>query len=375
MALGGAIAARAMGEQDDAKREALWTELADGSNQDPGFRAAACIELSQVLLSRPDAIQARKRAEQAALTLAKRNQILMQTATDGIHILDSAGHLVECNDAFARMLGYDAQEITRCHVSQWDAKLNHEQIQSGMPDMLTFGGAFETLHRRKDGSLLDVEVHANGVHIDGQTYLYASSRDITVRKQVQAEVHQLAFHDSLTQLPNRRLFNDRLEQTLVACRRSGRLGAMLFLDLDKFKPLNDAHGHGVGDLLLVEVARRLAACVREMDTIARFGGDEFVVMLSKLDTDPLAAQGYASRIAEKIRDALAQPYILHVAQAAGSDTDVHHRCTCSIGIAMFGAHATHATHADVVINQADSAMYQAKEAGGNTFSFYAVAPT
>ena len=131
--------------------------------------------------------------------------------------------------------------------------------------------------------------------------------DITERKQMEDQVHQLAFYDTLTHLPNRRLLDDRLSQTMAASKRSACYGALMFLDLDNFKPLNDMHGHVVGDLLLIEAADRLEACVREMDTVARFGGDEFVVMISDLDADKSRIDAQARLIAEKIRVALSDP--------------------------------------------------------------------
>ena len=134
--------------------------------------------------------------------------------------------------------------------------------------------------------------------------------DITERKHAEELIHNFAFFDALTQLPNRRLLNDRLSQTMLASKRSSHYGALMFLDLDNFKPLNDAHGHDAGDLLLVEVARRITQCVREVDTVARFGGDEFVIMLSDLDVDKTESIAQAAIVAEKIRSSLSEPYVL-----------------------------------------------------------------
>jgi len=136
------------------------------------------------------------------------------------------------------------------------------------------------------------------------------TRDITERKKAEEYIRTFAFYDTLTQLPNNRLLNDRLGQAMAASKRSGRYGAVMFLDLDNFKPLNDTHGHDVGDLLLVEAAQRITNCVREMDTVARIGGDEFVVMLSELDMDKELSVARAGVVAEKIRVTLAEPYLL-----------------------------------------------------------------
>ena len=134
------------------------------------------------------------------------------------------------------------------------------------------------------------------------------TEDITEQKEAEEYIRNFAFYDTLTQLPNRRLLNDRLGQAKAASKRSGCYGALMFLDLDNFKPLNDTHGHDVGDLLLIEVAHRITSCVREMDTVARFGGDEFVVMLSELNVDKELSVAQAGNVAEKIRTTLAEPY-------------------------------------------------------------------
>lgn len=191
--------------------------------------------------------------------------------------------------------------------------------------------------------------------------------NITERKQMEEQVRQLAFYDPLTKLPNRRLLNDRLNQAMAVGKRSRRYGAVMILDLDNFKPLNDTHGHLAGDLLLIEVARRLTSCVRGMDTVARFGGDEFVVMLSELNTDKAVSMSQSGIIAEKIRISLSEPYLLTVTHDAKPDITVAHRCSASIGVVVFiGNEASQ----DDILTGADTAMYQAKDAGRNLVKFY-----
>jgi diguanylate cyclase (GGDEF)-like protein len=163
------------------------------------------------------------------------------------------------------------------------------------------------------------------------------------------------------------LLVDRLGQTMSASNRSGNYGALMMLDLDNFKPLNDAHGHMAGDLLLNEVARRLIQCVRGADTVARVGGDEFVVMLGELDTDKAESVKKAAEVAEKIRASLAQPYQLTLNEEGQAGSEVQHRCTASIGVALFLNHE--ASQADI-LKWADSAMYRAKAAGRNAIRFY-----
>lgn len=194
------------------------------------------------------------------------------------------------------------------------------------------------------------------------------NRDITERKQTEEQVSKLAFYDALTQLPNRRLLNDRLDQSIAACGRSGNYGALIFLDLDNFKPLNDSQGHAVGDLLLVEVATRLKNCVRDADTVSRFGGDEFVVMLHELDQDKSVSASQAGVVAEKIRLALSLPYLLTTNPEASEKNLIEHLCTASIGVTLFNHED--ARHEDI-LTWADTAMYQAKEAGRNQVKFYA----
>lgn len=186
------------------------------------------------------------------------------------------------------------------------------------------------------------------------------------RKRMEMQVQYVAFHDALTGLPNRILLHDRLEQARAACKRHGRYAALLFVDLDNFKPLNDEYGHDAGDLLLQEVAQRLIQCVREVDTVARFGGDEFVVILSELDADKAHAMVLAEAVAEKIRCALSQPYVLHLCGNHGQADTVEHHCSASIGAVLFN-HAE-GTEADLM-RWADRAMYQAKAAGRNRVQF------
>ena len=181
------------------------------------------------------------------------------------------------------------------------------------------------------------------------------------------QLRNLAFFDALTLLPNRRLLNDRLIHAISSSARSGHYGALIFLDLDNFKPLNDQQGHAVGDLLLKEVAHRISACLREIDTVARFGGDEFVVMLSELSSNQNESIMSAYVIAEKIRTALEKAYLLTFHQD-GQITTLEHRCTSSIGVVIFKGHEQ---DMDTILRCADEAMYQAKKEGRNRICFYA----
>ncbi len=199
-----------------------------------------------------------------------------------------------------------------------------------------------------------------------------SNRDETERKKLQDQVRELAFYDELTQLPNRRLLIDRLIQDMAAVKRSNRYSALMFVDLDNFKPLNDLHGHKMGDLLLIEVATRLKSCVRMVDTVSRFGGDEFVVLLSDIGLDKTDSALQAKIVAEKIRSSLNELYRFPLKTEGKPDTTIEHHCTASIGVVTFGGHES---SEEDVLTWADKAMYQAKESGRNRVKFYAASDT
>lgn len=197
--------------------------------------------------------------------------------------------------------------------------------------------------------------------------MLVDARDVTQLKDRERQIIELAYHDSLTRLANRRLLADRLAQAMAVSKRSGRYGALIFLDLDRFKSLNDEHGHNVGDLLLTEVSRRIVSCVREVDFVARYGGDEFVVILENMDADKTASTRQSMVVANKILVALREPYVLKTRTTDGVETDITHHCTSSIGIALF---LNHVVPVEEVIRWADTAMYLAKQSGGDSVLLY-----
>lgn len=190
--------------------------------------------------------------------------------------------------------------------------------------------------------------------------------DITERKKMEEDIRNMAYFDPLTALPNRRMLTDRLQHAMAGGARSGHYGALIYLDLDNFKPLNDTHGHAAGDLLLIEVAQRLLGCVRQTDTVARTGGDEFVVVLNDLSADADTAAAECQRISAKILAALSAPYVLSLAHGASPAQVVEHRCSASVGATLFKGEALYWQD---LMKKADAAMYQAKAAGRNRVQF------
>lgn len=202
-----------------------------------------------------------------------------------------------------------------------------------------------------------------GNFLSTRTVMY----DITEIKLMEEQVRQHAFYDALTHLPNRHLLEDRLSQALSASERSHCYGALLFLDLDNFKPLNDSHGHSMGDLLLVEAARRLKKCVREVDTVSRFGGDEFVIILNELSTDKAESIQRAMKVAKKIQRFLIKPYCLTQTKEDKLNFCVKHICSASIGISLF---IDNTKPQEELLKQADNAMYCAKNNGKNSIFLF-----
>jgi diguanylate cyclase (GGDEF)-like protein len=192
-------------------------------------------------------------------------------------------------------------------------------------------------------------------------------RDISQRKKAEQSMRNLAYYDTLTNLPNRRMLSDRLAQAMAVSKRSGRFGALLFLDLDNFKPLNDNHGHEIGDELLIEAARRIKLCVREVDTVARYGGDEFVVLLTELDEDRSTSVEQATAVAEKIRQSLGEVYHISIKLSDEQQQNIEHLCTVSIGVAFF---LNHEVSEQDLLKWADKSMYQAKLNGRNQIQFF-----
>jgi diguanylate cyclase (GGDEF)-like protein/PAS domain S-box-containing protein len=326
-------------------------------------------------------LRMKERAEELIVEIGARKQTektlkefaaIIESSDDAILSLNLDGFIISWNSGAERMYGYSRIEAIGRHISFVIPKdLQHREAK--LLDCIRNGDNvthYETLHIGKDAKLINVSVSLSPTLDQDGNIIGASkiARDITERKLAEELVHNLAFYDTLTKLPNRRMLYDRLERELAANKRRGHYCALLFLDLDNFKPLNDLYGHEVGDLMLIEVARRISSCVREMDTAARFGGDEFVVMLIALDKNKAQATLQANNIAEKIRSKLAQPYRLTIQKNGIEEFSIEHHSSSSIGVELFINN--NETTPEEIIKLSDIAMYQAKEAGGNGVRFY-----
>jgi diguanylate cyclase (GGDEF)-like protein/PAS domain S-box-containing protein len=311
-------------------------------------------------------ISERKRAEEELRVAATAFE-----SDDGMMVTDAENVILRVNHAFTEITGYTAEEAVGQTPGMLKSDRHNADFYAAMWEKLRSTGAWngEIWNQRKNRDVYPAQFTITAVKGDAGeiTHYVATLHDITERKAAEAEINNLAFYDTLTQLPNRRMLNDRLGHAMAASKRSGLYGALMFLDLDNFKPLNDTCGHGVGDLLLIEVARRLTGCVRETDTVARFGGDEFVVMLGELDEGKAESTRQAGVVAEKIRTTLAEPYLLTCKHEGEAETAVEHRCAASIGVVLFIGHEA---GAEDVVKWADIAMYQAKGCGRNSIRFF-----
>ncbi|MBI3525123.1 MAG: diguanylate cyclase [Betaproteobacteria bacterium] len=310
-------------------------------------------------------VTARRRTEDALKNSEEKFRKAFYLSPDSINInrLDD-GCYVSVNRGFTQTMGYAEDEVIGLTSTELNVWVNPED-RTRLAHVLQKDGAvsnFEARFRSKDGGVRYGLMSATIIEIEGEPHILSITRDITERKQMEDQMHQLAFYDALTKLPNRSLLHDRLSQALASSKRSGLHGALMFLDLDNFKLLNDTQGHDVGDLLLIEAAARLKNCVREIDTVARYGGDEFVVIMGELDASEAESATQAGNAARKIRDALAKPYVLKVQQGKKTQAAIEHRCTASIGVALF---CKHEDTQEEILKRADTAMYQAKEDGRN----------
>jgi diguanylate cyclase (GGDEF)-like protein/PAS domain S-box-containing protein len=315
-----------------------------------------------------EAVQSRMEAQRAASEALRESEASFRSIFDNVsdaifvHDVDS-GRLINVNRRMCEMFGFDTREaaiaVNFDQISAGVAPYTDMEARAHLRNAIDKGPqTFEWHARNTRGELFWVEVSVRLSHIGEESRLLSVMRDISERKKADEMINELAFYDPLTGLPNRRLLVDRLKQAVASGGRNARQFALLFIDLDNFKTLNDTRGHHIGDLLLKEVSTRLSSCVREGDTVARLGGDEFVVVLEGLSGIAPEAVAQTKNVSEKILATLNAPYQL----------DGHkHLCTSSIGITLISDH--HGT-VDELLQQADLAMYQSKASGRNTIRFF-----
>lgn len=314
-------------------------------------------------------ITARKRIEMEL----RLHDAALKACADAIIITDRNGMIKWVNPAFCSLTGYSENEAL--------GKRPGELVKSGLQDAGFYQGLWQTIlsgqswrgeivNRRKSGEHYHEQLSITPVFCEDPDvcHFIAVKQDISQRKNIELQIHSMAFFDPLTQLANRRLLIDRLEHAIAGCRRHRLYGALLFIDLDRFKPLNDEHGHDAGDALLVEVAHRLKNNVREQDTVARLGGDEFVILLTELGCDEAEAGRLAKQIAEKVHRVLGAQYCLNNHGISGK---FEYGLSASVGISLF---LDSEDDADIILKQADIAMYQVKNQGRDAIRFYAELP-
>jgi diguanylate cyclase (GGDEF)-like protein/PAS domain S-box-containing protein len=296
----------------------------------------------------------RQQAEAALRQSEAHFRALVEQASDSFYVHDFKGRLIDVNQRGCDALGYDRTELLTMSLAEIDPELSVEKLES-LVESVGSGKAvaLESRHRRRDGSLFPVELRIGAIEINGQQHLLSLARDISERKVLQDHIQHLAYHDALTSLPNRAMFNQSLSQALARARPLGRRLAVLFIDLDRFKNINDTLGHNAGDHLLQEMARRLRAVMRRGELLARLGGDEFVVLLEEV-----CDAAHIALVARRVLDALVRQYPL--------DGQMIH-ITASIGISVCPDDGLDQFS---LMKHADVAMYRAKDAGKNNFQFY-----
>jgi diguanylate cyclase (GGDEF)-like protein/PAS domain S-box-containing protein len=302
-------------------------------------------------------ITARARARARAEAELRKLSSAVQHTADAVLIADRDGTIEYVNPALEAMTGYSRAELVGKNLDVFRSDVQDEAFYRRLRGTLLAGETFSDVlvNRRKDGSLYYEEKLINPIKDAGGnvTHFVATGRDITERMAAQERLQRLAHHDTLTGLPNRALFLDRLRQALARARRHGRRVAILFLDLDDFKRINDAHGHEAGDRFLQGVAERLRTAVRESDTVARYGGDEFAFVV-----DELAQGADLAMVVSKIQEAFAAPIVL---------SEGEFPVRASVGVSLY---PDDGTDADTLLKRADAAMYRAKGAGEGGVRFH-----
>lgn len=305
-------------------------------------------------------------SEQAIIDQGLWTQAILDNVDDAIFSIDEQGIIQSANHAAERTFGYRAERLKGSninmimpdpHRSQHDTHIER-YLRSGEAGIM--GNPRELEAKRKDGSIFPIELRVSQITMNDRQYFIGVIRDISQRKHSEEKIRDLAYYDPLTGLPNRRLVIDRIQDELDSSIKGRTSSAILFLDLDNFKNLNDSHGHSMGDRYLVQVARRLEGCLSHTDTVARIGGDEFVALVTDLDPDPEKARPQIAKVAHQIRQTLAAPFQLATHEYIGS---------FSIGATLSHRHTE---TVEDLLKQADIALHQAKKEGKNTVCLFSL---
>lgn len=281
---------------------------------------------------------------------------LITEAQDLIQVLDTKGNILFVNDSWVKTLGYSQNEASRMNIFDIIADDCKSGCQVNLEDLINKRGkgCFEVTYKTQQGQSVDLEGNCCISYKDGKAHMVRGIfRDISQRREQDKKIIKMAYFDMLTNLPNRYLLNDRLSQAMHQARRYHQLAGLVYIDIDKFKLINDNHGHKVGDILLQKCARRLKDCLRENDTVSRIGGDEFLLILTGIKT-----RDDIPKIVEKVRVSLAAPYIINNIRLSSS---------VSLGTAIYPLNGV---DQEALLNQADEAMFSAKQHGGNRHCFY-----
>ena len=341
-----------------------WVSLTITIQRDSEERPLHFITMVQDINARKKAEYQLAIAQEALCKSEERYRTAFQITMDAVALNRvEDGTYVDCNLAFQKMTMYTKEEVlgrTSLELGIW----LDPQDRGRMIDIVNSGGVcrnMEAQFRKKNGDVFWGMMSASRMDVDGESCVLTVTRDMSESKMAENEIKRLAYYDPLTGLPNRRMLLERLQRALACDHRNRHKRALLFLDLDNFKNLNDTQGHHIGDLLLQEVARRVTSCIRETDTAARIGGDEFVLMLEGLSEEQEEAVSQARQIGDKILARIEEPYALSGRECVS---------TSSIGITVFGEGQESAAQ---ILQQADIAMYQAKAAGRDAIRFFAPA--
>jgi diguanylate cyclase (GGDEF)-like protein/PAS domain S-box-containing protein len=294
----------------------------------------------------------------------KRLEIIFEHNAAGIFVVDHNRDIIMVNQRFCDIVGFTKEELigqNACfaHISQESCKAFGKYFMEAKEGLEV---KLEYFVKKKGCDGVWAEFFGSKIELDEESYgVIWSIIDISERKLAEETIKKLAFYDTLTGLTNRRLLEDRLSLMIANKKRNCNHGAVLFLDLDNFKSLNDKFGHQAGDAFLIEVASRLLSCVREVDTVSRFGGDEFIVVIDGLAQDKKNAEKEILSRARKVLSKLNEPYLINLPGNDRPADTIRHLSSASIGISLFNKN----DEKEIVLDRADRAMYLVKESGGN----------